>query len=56
MQNLKAKSFELRKNVIDMIIEGKGGHIGGDMSVIDILSSLYLKNMNMNPGNMNDNN
>ena len=54
MQNLKAKSFELRKNVIDMIIEGKGGHIGGDMSVIDILISLYLKNMNVNPENMND--
>ena len=56
MKNLKAKSFDLRKNVIDMIIEGKGGHIGGDMSVIDILISLYLKNMNVNPQNMDDDN
>lgn len=54
MENLKAKSFDLRKNVIDMIIEGKGGHTGGDMSVIDILISLYLKNMNCSPANMDD--
>ena len=56
MENLKAKSFDLRKNVVDIIIEGKGGHIGGDMSVIDILISLYLKNMNVSPKNMNDDN
>lgn len=56
MENLKAKSFDLRKDVVDMIIEGKGGHIGGDMSVIDILASLYLKHMNISPENMNDDN
>jgi len=56
MNSLKVKSFDLRKNVIDMIIEGKGGHIGGDMSVIDILISLYLKNMNVSPANMDDEN
>lgn len=54
MDNLKAKSYDLRKNVIDMIIEGKGGHIGGDMSVIDILISLYFKHMNISPDNMDD--
>lgn len=54
MDNLKAKSYDLRKDVIDMIIEGKGGHIGGDMSVIDILISLYFKQMNINPDNMDD--
>lgn len=54
MDNLKAKSYDLRKDVIDMIIEGKGGHIGGDMSVIDILISLYFKQMNISPDNMDD--
>ncbi|MCI8736119.1 MAG: transketolase, partial [Lachnospiraceae bacterium] len=29
MENLKALSYDLRKNVVDMIMEGKGGHIGG---------------------------
>ena len=54
MENLKAFSFDLRKNVIDMIIEGKGGHIGGDMSVIDILIELYFEQMNISPENMDD--
>ena len=34
MENLKALSFELRKNVVDMVVEGGGGHIGGDMSCL----------------------
>lgn len=54
MENLKAKSFELRKNVVDMIIAGKGGHIGGDMSVIDILIELYFKQMNITKKNLKD--
>lgn len=49
MTNLKAKSFELRKNVVEMIVEGKGGHIGGDMSVMDILVVLYFDQMNVGP-------
>ncbi len=54
MEKLKVLSYELRKNVIDMIVEGKGGHIGGDMSVIDILVTLYFKQMNISPENMDD--
>ena len=54
MENLKALSYDLRKNVVDMIMEGKGGHIGGDMSVIDILVTLYFKVMNISPENQDD--
>ena len=54
MENLKALSYDIRKNIVDMIIEGKGGHIGGDMSVVDILITLYFKQMNITPENMND--
>ena len=28
MENLKAKSFDLRKDTVDIIVAGKGGHIG----------------------------
>lgn len=49
MENLKAKSFELRQQVIRMIVEGKGGHIGGDMSVMDILVELYFDQMHIGP-------
>lgn len=54
MENLKALSYDLRKNVVDMIREGKGGHIGGDMSVMDILMELYFEQMNISPENMDD--
>jgi transketolase len=37
-----------------MIVEGKAGHIGGDMSVMDILVELYFDQMNISPENMDD--
>ena len=37
-----------------MVVSGKGGHIGGDMSVIDVLVALYFKEMNISPKNMDD--
>ena len=40
MENLKALSYELRKNTVDIIMSGGGGHIGGDMSVMEILVAL----------------
>ncbi len=52
--NLKALSYDLRKNVVDMIVEGKAGHIGGDMSVIDILISLYFCQMSIDPKQPDD--
>lgn len=54
MENLKALSYEIRETVIDMIVEGKAGHIGGDMSVTDILTELYFNQMNISPENMED--
>ncbi len=54
MNELKALSYDLRKNVVDMIVSGKSGHIGGDMSVIDILVTLYFRVMNISPENMDD--
>ena len=51
MENLKALSYDLRKNVVDMIMEGKGGHIGGDMSVLDVMvpeGSIYVLGDNRN--------
>ena len=45
MNELKVLSYDLRKHVVDMIIAGKGGHIGGDMSVMEILVELYMKQM-----------
>lgn len=54
MEQLKALSYDLRKDVVNMIVAGKGGHIGGDMSVMDILVELYFDQMNIAPENMDD--
>ena len=52
--NYKALSFDLRKDCVDIIMAGGGGHIGGDMSLMDILISLYFREMNISPDNRND--
>ncbi len=52
--NLKAKSFELRQTILDMIYQAKTGHIGGDYSVLDILVTLYYKQMNVSPERTQD--
>jgi transketolase len=56
MESLTALSYDLRKDVIEIICAGKAGHIGGDMSVIDTLIALYFKQMNISPQNMDDEN
>lgn len=53
-QNLTALSYHLRQHVLDIVMAGKGGHIGGDMSVIDILVTLYFDQMNISPENQDD--
>ena len=51
MKKLKELSYELRKYIIDLIVEGNGGHIGGDMSSLDILVELYFNQMDITPQN-----
>lgn len=54
MENLKALAYELREDTLDIIMSGKAGHIGGDMSVMEILTELYFEQMNVSPENMED--
>lgn len=53
-KELTLLAYDLRKKVIDMIVSGKGGHIGGDMSVLNILVTLYFNEMNVSPKNQDD--
>jgi len=54
IMNLSVKANELRKEVIQLIYNAGGGHIGGDLSVMDILVTLYYQQMNVNPDKMSD--
>lgn len=52
-ENLAVKAYELRQNILDIVMAGKCGHIGGDMSVIDVLTVLYDR-MNVSPEHPDD--
>lgn len=54
MNELKRKSYELRKDIIEMMYASKAGHVGGDLSVVDILTVLYFEIMNIDPKNFED--
>ena len=56
MQDLKKLAYKLRRDVVDIIISGKGGHIDGDMWVMEVLVSLYFKEMNVTVENFGTNN
>lgn len=48
-RELGRMAYDLRKDTVDMILSGNGGHIGGDMSVMEILVTLYFDQMNISP-------
>lgn len=52
MSNLGRLAYDLREDVLKMIVEGKAGHLGGDMSVMEILVVLYFHQMNISPENL----
>lgn len=54
MDVLTRKAYELRRDIIEMIHNSKAGHVGGDLSVIDILTVLYFKEMNVSPESAKD--
>lgn len=54
MENLKAKAYDLRQDALDIIVAGGGGHIGGDMSVMEILVALYYCQMRISPETKDD--
>lgn len=54
MDRLELQAYALRKNTIDIIMSGNTGHIGGDMSVMEILVSLYYEQMNISPEHPDD--
>ncbi len=48
MNKLAVKAYDLRQDVLDIIVAGGGGHIGGDMSSTEIMLTLYSR-MNVDP-------
>ena len=52
-KDLKLKSIDYRKTILEIIFHGGAGHTGGSLSCIDILNVLYNKILGINPSNFN---
>lgn len=44
---LKVKANQIRRDVLDVVYDSKAGHIGGSLSSIDILTTLYYNVLNI---------
>jgi transketolase len=49
IQYLSGKAVSIRKRLLRMIFEAKGGHTGGSLSSVDILVALYFDILNVDP-------
>ena len=49
IQDLENKARELRKVIFKMICKGGGGHIPASLSIVEILTVLYCRVLNVNP-------
>jgi transketolase len=50
-QKLSAMARELRLTIIDVMAWSGGAHVGGSLSIADILTILYFKYLKVDPGN-----
>ena len=48
---LALRSEEIRKRLLEVVYRAKAGHIGGDLSSLNVLTALYMRVMNVDPKN-----
>ena len=51
IMNLEETACQIRKDIINMLEESQSGHPGGSLSLAEIMSVLYFKEMNIDPSN-----
>ncbi len=54
IEQLKEKAFEIRRDIITMLVEAKSGHTGGPLSCVDFATALYFNVLNHDPANPSD--
>jgi len=54
IRGLEQKAHELRITIVEMIHEAGSGHVGGSLSICEILSVLYFSELNVDPRNPRD--
>ena len=51
VEELKSVSKLIRKDIVSMLTESASGHPGGSLSAADIVTTLFFKEMNIDPNN-----
>jgi transketolase len=51
---LEREAIEIRKRTVEIIYNAGGGHTGGSMSQVDILTALYFSVLKIDPGRPDD--
>ena len=51
IQELEQKARKVREDIIEEVYAAKSGHPGGSLSIADILTVLYFREMNVDPKN-----
>ncbi len=54
ISELEKEAIEIRKRTLEIIHSAGGGHTGGSLSSVDILTALYFSVMNINPKKTDD--
>ena len=54
VDKLKEVALGLRRDIIEMITSAGSGHPGGSLSAVELVSALYLGEMNYDPKNIKD--
>lgn len=49
IQKLKLQSEKNRRRLLEIVYKAKAGHIGGDLSCLNMLTALYFEIMNVDP-------
>ena len=56
LQNLQEKAKNIRRSIVEMVYSAASGHPGGSLSITDVFTALYFKELNIdvnNPKNEN---
>jgi transketolase len=51
MNELEEKALLIRRGILEIMAGGKKGHLGGSMSIADIIAALYFHQMRLDPEN-----
>ena len=54
LKQLAALAYDLRAKALDVLMGAKAGHIGGDMSEMEILTDLYFNRLKLSPETTDD--